>query len=302
MGARIVASDEIPKAHGFIRKHWLGEYSFPRSFWLHTVLLAYLVPILALALLSFNGWHIPARVDSVAFVAVLLMFYPSLLWGMLGTARAGRLYSERGGRKIWVSAAPWATTLLLMDSIYFFLGLRGTVVEHMHLALTGKYGPPASISVIKNGTALLIAGELREGSAEVLASAMTRFPAVTSITLDSKGGLLKKANLLAKSISQYHLDTYVQGECSSACTFVFLAGRRRCVAGGARIGFHAASYVRDLSRRTSRSLADYERHLYVRAGLPEAFINTVMETPNRRVWYPSRQELLDAHVTTPGCP
>jgi hypothetical protein len=125
---------------------------------------------------------------------------------------------------------------------------------------------------------------------------------VATIVLDSKGGLLQEAILLARRISQHRLDTYVSQECSSACTFTFLAGRRQSVAPGARIGFHAASYARDLSQTTFQDIAAFEREQYLKAGLPASFVDEILETPNNRVWYPSRQELLDARVMTQGCP
>jgi len=288
--------------HSFFRKHWLGEYSFPRSFWLHTILLSWFTPILALSLLSLNPWHLPGRAASTAFVALFVIFYPLLWWGMFGASRAGKLYAEKGGRRIWVTAATIASTLLLMDSLYFFLGRSNIVMEHIRMAFTGKYGPAASISVTRDGTDLLLSGELREGSAQAFALAISKSPSVMGVILDSKGGLFREADLLAKSISQHGLDTYVEGECSSACTIAFLAGTRRCIAEGARLGFHAASYQRDLSRKTSQNAADYERNLYIQAGLSATFIDTIMKTPNLSVWYPSHRELREAGVTSPGCP
>ena len=58
--------------------------------------------------------------------------------------------------------------LLLMDSFYFFLNTRATVIEHIHMAFTGKYGPPASISVVNKSTGLLLTGELRQGQPKLL--------------------------------------------------------------------------------------------------------------------------------------
>jgi hypothetical protein len=286
----------------FIRTHWLGQYSLPRSFWLNTILLSWFIPIAALTLLSSNTWHLPARLTSVAFVVIFVAFYPLLIWGMGGTARAGKFYREKGGRKIWASAATLATMLLLMDSVYFFLGTRGILIEHVRMAITGKYGPPASISVSDNGTQLLLTGTLQEGSAEALAVAINNAPLATVIALDSNGGLLQEATLIAKDISQHGLDTYVSRECSSACTFAFLAGRHRCIAQGARIGFHAASYVHDLSRNTFQNIATFQRDQYLKAGLAEPFVGEIMETPNSGAWYPSHKELLEARVTTPNCP
>jgi len=298
----MVDSEQPVRANGFIRKHWLGEYSFQRSFWLNTILLSWFIPIAMLTLLSSNIWKFPARVTSIAFVAIFLMFYPLFFWGIAGTARAIKVYREKGGRKIWIVVAMTVMMLLFVDSFYFFLGTYAIVGDHIHMAFTGRYGPPAAISVIDNGKGLLLSGELREGSAEALANAMDKFPSVTTIAFDSKGGLLQEATLLEKSIAQRGLDTYVTRECSSACTFSFLAGKHRCMAEGARLGFHAASYVRDLSRKTFQNIGDYQRDLYIKAGLPELFVNEIMETPNSRAWYPSRQALLNAHVTTPDCP
>jgi hypothetical protein len=301
LGKQSIMDPTPPPPAGFLRKHWLGEYSLPQSFWLHTILLAWLLPICALTLLSSNPWHIPPRVASLAFVAIFLIFYPVLWWAILGTARASKSYRQKGGRKIWLSAAMWVPALLFTDSLFFFLNTHAIISEHFRMAFTGQYAPPASISVDKTATRLLLTGELREGSAAALTLALTNSPAATTIALDSKGGLLQEATLLANTISQHALDTYVERECSSACTFVFLAGRHRCIAAGARIGFHAPTTVRDLSRQTPQSVADLQRDLYLKAGLPEPFINTIMQTSNFRVWYPSPRELLEAHVTTPDC-
>jgi hypothetical protein len=287
---------------GFFQRHWRGEYSFPRSFWLHTILLSWFAPIATLSLLSSNPWHIPGRAASVAFVAIFVIFYPLFLWGMFGTGRAGRSYREKGGRKIWVTTATLAMTLLFMDSLFFYLARSAIVMEHARMVFTGRYGPPASISRTRNGAGLLLSGELREGSAEAFALAIRNSPNISSVVLDSKGGLFQEATLLATNISQRHLDTYVEGECSSACTLAFLAGTRRCIAEDARIGFHAVTYRGDLTRGTSRNAADYERNLYLKAGLPATFINTIMETPNLRVWYPSHRELQEAGVTSADCP
>jgi hypothetical protein len=120
--------------------------------------------------------------------------------------------------------------------------------------------------------------------------------------LDSRGGLFQEAVMLAKSISERGLDTFVAGECSSACTLVFLAGKRRCSAESARIGFHAGSIAHDLSRKTFREIADYQRNLYLKAGVAAPFVDEMMQTPSRSAWYPSSGELLAAGVTTPGCP
>jgi hypothetical protein len=84
-----------------------------------------------------------------------------------------------------------------------------------------------------------------------------------------------------------------------------MAGSRRQVQPGARLGFHSASSGTSgtwnpvLDRLANRELA----RIYREAGLPESFIDRTLATPPWGMWYPSRAELAGADLLyTPARP
>ena len=59
---------------------------------------------------------------------------------------------------------------------------------------------------------------------------------IKEIELNSVGGDVEAAFYMADLIIDYELDTNVNGTCESACTLMLLAGERRTVERGARVG------------------------------------------------------------------
>jgi hypothetical protein len=288
-------------ARQFVRRHVEGGYSFRRSFWIHSLLLSWLLPILLLAVSSANYWRLPERLSSVLFLVTLILYWPIFVWGMSGAMRAAKIAQDADASKWRGRIAVIALFFLAIDSANFQVGSAGIIVDHVRMTFTGRYGPPAAVEVSSNGIDLVVSGELRQGSADEFRRVMQNSPQVKSVVLDSPGGLLQEGESLATIIAQYKLDTTVQRECLSACTLAFLAGQRRCVPPGKRLGFHAPSRLLELAHSTTRQAAAYQRNLYSKAGLSDSFITTALKTSNRKIWYPSDAELLAAHVTTPDC-
>jgi hypothetical protein len=50
---------------------------------------------------------------------------------------------------------------------------------------------------------------------------------------------------MARIVQDYELDTLVDGECSSSCVTIFLAGQAREMSRGSKIGFHQRSWSAD---------------------------------------------------------
>ena len=172
---------------------------------------------------------------------------------------------------MWASAAMLATMLLLMDSIYFFLGTRGILIEHVRMAFTGKYGPPASISVVNGGTKLLLTGALQEGSAEAFAAAINNAPSATVIRSGFEGGRPAAGGY---PDCEKHFTTRPGYVCKSG-VFVGMHFRFSCREAQVRSPrvhewvFTAASYVHDLSKKTFQNIAAFQRDQYLKAGLAE---------------------------------
>ena len=120
---------------------------------------------------------------------------------------------------------------------------------------------------------------------------LSRHPTVQRIRLDSGGGLMDEAEDAAKLIHTRHLNTVVSANCSSACTVIFVAGIHRQLEANGTLGFHALQPAHpdvDTYFAQSRAYSPY--------GIGETFVQHVAKVPPNSMWYPTRAELIDAHV------
>lgn len=115
--------------------------------------------------------------------------------------------------------------------------------------------------------------------------------------LNSNGGRLLEAEQLAHLVQKRNLNTYVEDECSSACTYIFLAGKDRAATPNARIGFHQPSFP-GLDPETQRAMTQDMMNFYNNAGVTLDFIARIRKTPPEDMWYPTRDELIASNVIT----
>ncbi len=124
-------------------------------------------------------------------------------------------------------------------------------------------------------------------SADRLTEELNDHPGISRLRLDSVGGAIGEAMRAAKIIAAHHLDTVVGEECLSACTVMFVAGKKRTLEKDGKLKFHAA-----------RS-ADPTEHLfgsYAPFGVDRRFVARVEAFEPPALWYPSREELIAAGV------
>ncbi|MDX8350932.1 hypothetical protein [Cognatiyoonia sp. IB215182] len=75
-----------------------------------------------------------------------------------------------------------------------------------------------------------------------LRTLLRRNPDITTLQLTSTGGLVWAGNEMAHIVLDFGLDTVAEGECSSSCVTIFLAGEKRSLTRGSRLGFHQNSW------------------------------------------------------------
>lgn len=155
---------------------------------------------------------------------------------------------------------------------------------------------PARIRVSDDGSAIIVMGAIGPGSATRFADALEANPNVRTIALYSSGGIMAEAERIAGVVRARALATYVEISCMSACTLILVAGADRAAAPTARIGFHRPIFTgrtegTPLGLRLARSF-------YERAGIPSAFTDRVMATPNSEMWFPTYEEMIAAKVLT----
>ncbi|WP_096740479.1 ATP-dependent Clp protease proteolytic subunit [Phaeobacter porticola] len=162
-------------------------------------------------------------------------------------------------------------------------------------------------------------GEIGDEDIQAFQNILESNPAITRVQLNSGGGSVYAGSAIAELVEARALDTWVVGECVSACVDVFLAGQKRQMTLGSRIGFHqrdwspkaVQSYYR-LWRKDENWATPFEfgtwiyrdtqaevfRHLkyMMRHGVDPVFAIETLKTAPEEVWYPTRLRLMAAGV------
>lgn len=206
------------------------------------------------------------------------------------------------------------------------LGWAGMAV--LALVLAGQAQEADGSRFVVDGTRLIFDTEIEgdEYPDEIVNADIDRFraaladnPDVTELELNSSGGSVYAGQELAWIVMDYGLNTLVVGECTSACVDVFLAGSRRRMALGSKIGFHrrhwspeaVASYYDDQREDFGwDSPFDYGSWIYddtqqeifehltymIDRGVAPAFAVRTMQPEAADVWYPNRLQLMAGGV------
>jgi hypothetical protein len=282
---------------GYFRRHWHGELSLGTSFWVNNVLLSFPA---GLAIGAVAVWITVTGDFLRGGGLAMLVAYPLLLlfntWCIVGCWRAASAHVDSGGSGLWAGLAK-----LLM-----FLGALQTLVAVCFdfLPNAGDYLRMArgidpighmSATLSPDGHRLLLKGPIGSGDAQRLQAVADKTSTLRVVELDSPGGRLKEGERIAQWVRAKQWHTRTTGACESACTFIHMAGSKRQVLPGAKLGFHRASSGSVnpvLDRLANREMA----RIYREAGLPEAFVQRTLSTPAWSMWHPSREELIGADL------
>jgi hypothetical protein len=162
-------------------------------------------------------------------------------------------------------------------------------------------------------------GEIVVSDIDLFRSMLQERSGIETLRLNSSGGSVYASSEIAWIVSDYGLHTQVDGECVSACVDIFLAGARRQMTLGSKIGFHRRSwspeavegYYNDLRENQgwdtpfvfgSWIYADTQREMYeylsylVERGVEAGFAIETLQVDSGDEWYPSRLQLMAAGV------
>lgn len=162
---------------------------------------------------------------------------------------------------------------------------------------------------------------IRHDDVERMIALLRDSEGITTVRLNSAGGGYYAAFDLASVIIDFELDTEIVGECSSACAYVFLGGKRRVMWRGAKLGFHRTYWSAEniesyyTERRedsgwasvydfASWSYGDTQLEVYERLefmvdrGVAPSFAIETLRSDSGDMWYPYRPRLIAAGVLT----
>jgi hypothetical protein len=281
----------------FLMKHWRGDYSLGFSYWVIGSLLTVIVVAITTATGSSSGLR---ELGPRASGAAILVFYGFVitltLWQVVGIWRSADKHSRRGGKAFWAGLAKVMVVLGLLRAAGDFTTQGIPLISEGAKLFVGiDNTPPHQIRLLRDGTELELAGGMPFGTADAVKKFLDAAPAVQVIHLNSQGGRINEAYQLYKTIKERNLSTYTSADCVSACSLAFLAGRERYLGESGRLGFHSTS-IGELSGEVAKELNDEVRQTLQTHGVPSSFIDRALSTSPKDMWYPSKDELLEAKV------
>lgn len=221
--------------------------------------------------------------------AFLVLFW---IWSLVGTWRSAGSHMDRGGSLLWATAVRMMVALGLLFITLQSPRLMLQTVELASLALgDDPLGPAAEMRVSEDGSEIIIEGMLSSGAGERFESLLDEAASVRVVRLESAGGRLLEARIIADAVRRRQLGTRVDDQCISACTLVLIAGVERSAARDARIGFHQPRFP-GLTAAGRRQAVDRMRQLYRQGGINDGFLEDVLDVPPDDIWYPPRTRLV----------
>ena len=164
-------------------------------------------------------------------------------------------------------------------------------------------------------------GALDEYDETEVISYLFDHPKINTLRVTGPGGSMHTASAIAEYLIRHDINTEAVGECDSACAHIFLGGKTRTLARGAKLGFHRPHLVKEREQKFYeenhikkgwKDRFDYGIDTYDLAmlhmvkgieymlsrGVDIDFILKKYTTSSYDIWYPSKEELLEAGVLT----
>ena len=164
-------------------------------------------------------------------------------------------------------------------------------------------------------------GALDEYDETEVISYLFDHPKINTLRVTGPGGYFPTASAIAEYLIRHEINTEAVGECDSACAQIFLGGKTRTLAPGAKLGFHRPHLVKEREKqfyeenhvkkgwkdRFDYGIDTYDLamlHMVKRIeymlsrGVDIDFILKKYTTSSYDIWHPSKEELLKAGVLT----
>jgi len=288
-----------PASKSYLARHWRGELSLPKSYWVNGLVGGSAVgfAIGALAVVIERQGDVQPILWMVSLILTWVVVALFTIWQAVGVWRSATYY-RRSGRKFWGGAAQVATVLGLLNAAYNFVFFGAAQLAGIYEIVTGdsRVGPHR-FQVLANGQILEFSGGITFGVAGELEEFLNAMGSVKAVRLNSIGGRILEAQKMSDMIRARGLSTSVTQDCMSACTIVFLGGKERFMTPSARLGFHQPAF-RGMTAADRRAAISNEEARLQRLGLSKEFaIRANVASPDG-MWYPDNDELLRENVVT----
>ena len=207
--ADLVAAPTYTGPFAFFRRHYNGDYSLAKSYWINTLLLQVAAGMVTITVLPLLGKNLPARFASLqGFFFCYFGIIALWLWAAAGTWASSSKHVGRGGRQSMASLARIALVLGVLRTLAQVGNDLPMIKEHWDVALGHQLGPQTQLQVRTGGRSILLSGGINDGSAQQLEDALKLAPDVRTLVLNSNGGWIREGEMLADVVRAHRLDTY----------------------------------------------------------------------------------------------
>jgi hypothetical protein len=204
--------------------------------------------------------------------------------------------TKRAGDVLASNVAELGQILLLITAVplllFCFIGQVPATAYVLSQGVKMSRGPLWRVT--SDGRLLRVTGEFTPGIAEAVEQSLAATRSVRIVVFNSPGGDVDEAMRIGRDIKDKGLATGVSQECSSACTYSFVAGRQRILLPSGRLGFHACQKTVWWFDCENQKYTDY----LAASGIDGTFIRRALSVAPRDIWYPKPEELIVANVVT----
>jgi hypothetical protein len=293
-GPAAAAALAPPQAQpGYLRLLWRGEFTLADSYWLSWLPVSVLLAIVVLATTATGA----AGRGKTWVIAVLAAVAAVAVWQAVGLWRSADRTIARGGAKGWPIAAKACVILGLLQLAAPSLKQLVLLQQAFSPGARSEAARGAELHVLDHGTAVEISGPIAPGTADVLRILLDATPTIHVVQLGSAGGGMAEAYRTGRLITARGLATFTVHDCDGGCLLAFLSGKQRYLGSEARLGFRGPSAA-EAGTRTAQVENELLRRALLAEGAPAPFTQKALASSPGRPWYPSTQELLDAHVVS----
>ena len=151
----------------------------------------------------------------------------------------------------------------------------------------------------ENPGILSLEGDINSQTDFRLGRALHAFPEVETLLLSSRGGTVYDGLSMSTTIHEYGLKTHIpaDGECYSACAYMFFAGVERGSEG--KLGVHRLAGLGDDITFGQEVLSEVFASLYT-YGVPFEIVLKMLQTPPERMFIYNPQELAAMNLLGPA--
>jgi hypothetical protein len=275
-----------------MREHWRGNLSLRLSCCVNGLIAVFVVAVLTTyAVDQIFQSDLSEKAWLASTLAVFGLSIAISVWAINGIWRSATRHQAEAGTIKSALIAKLFASIGALGLVAHLSQTPSPIVENA-LVAGGVYpfGVPAELSV--NGPSLHIDGSITVEVARQFKDLISKHPEVNQVSLLSTGGSIDAAVEISSVIKELNLSTVAAGECSSACTIIFLSSKVRAFDADAFLGFHSPSGGDYGDEVVINGTSLETRLAYADAGLSEPFADKVFGTPSNSIWYPTDDILI----------